>query len=82
MFSFYYFHEQIIIYALLSGSPRETPPTKRVKLETLASSFGKDMELNTNAKKNTDNKKDEIVKNDIGGKKDLKPKGLCFLILF
>nr|CAD2196721.1 unnamed protein product [Meloidogyne enterolobii] len=56
------------------GSPRETPPTKRVKLETLASSFGKDMELNTNAKKNTDNKKDGIVKNDIGGKKDLKPK--------
>nr|CAD2202537.1 unnamed protein product [Meloidogyne enterolobii] len=56
------------------GSPRETPPSKRVKLETLTNSFSKDNELNGNAKKDTNVKKDGNVKNDIGGKKDTKSK--------
>uniref|UniRef100_A0A914KTD9 Bifunctional lysine-specific demethylase and histidyl-hydroxylase n=1 Tax=Meloidogyne incognita TaxID=6306 RepID=A0A914KTD9_MELIC len=57
------------------GSPRETPPTKRVKLETLTNSFSKDNELNGNAKTDTKVKKDGNVKNDdIGGKKDTKSK--------
>nr|CAD2199743.1 unnamed protein product [Meloidogyne enterolobii] len=45
------------------GSPRETPPSKRVKLETLTNSFSKDNELNGNAKKDTKVKKDGNVKN-------------------
>ena len=66
----------------LKASPRENPPTKRVKLDTSSNSFGKDNELNLISKKDTIVKDDVNAKNDTNSKNVAKPKSLGYFFYF